>query len=229
MTGGGVQPAADEGAELHGSNSPTDSSVQPSDDGAPAVDSSNADSMLAEMLAAEVQCAVCCQIMHRPVAMAPCMHKICKSCYVALQLSGYKRRCAICRTPTTEVADDHTVQNIIDRLQKRYPGYARDPADTAAMDQKVAAFERSLQSSPRVQSEYATASGSVDTEPAGPGTAIWREVNQRWLTERADANNRLLDERAKCQRDSERAKALLRYLENCRAAFFHANGAAPAS
>jgi E3 ubiquitin-protein ligase CHFR len=80
----------------------------------------------------ELTCGICQDLMYRPVALQPCMHNFCGSCFA--QWMKRKAECPQCRQSVRVVSRNHAVMAIVEGFVAQHPGKARDPAEKASLD-----------------------------------------------------------------------------------------------
>jgi len=93
---------------------------------------SSSDEAITEADAALVTCSICQEILHRAVALQPCLHNFCGGC--ASTWLKKKPECPECRTKVAVVARNHTLISLVEAFVKKHPSRARAAADTAELD-----------------------------------------------------------------------------------------------
>jgi E3 ubiquitin-protein ligase CHFR len=155
VEGAAAEGAAAEGAATEGAAAEGAAAEGAAAEGAPALDTGVAGPPAAPDSAVEREliCCICQDLMHRPVALQPCLHAACGACF-----SEWMRRkleCPQCRQPVRVVSRNHTLANIIDGFLAQRPDRRREPAELARMD-----AEDQLGNEPRAVRKRAHADGA---------------------------------------------------------------------
>jgi len=77
-------------------------------------------------------CGICHEILHDCVSVWPCLHSFCGGCY-----SEWRKRskeCPQCRKIVHNVAENHTINNLVNAFLKMNPEKRRNAADLAQLD-----------------------------------------------------------------------------------------------
>jgi hypothetical protein len=82
----------------------------------------------------ELMCGICQDLMHRPVALQPCMHSFCGACFS--EWMKRKIECPQCRQPVRVVSRNHALANIVDMYLSTHPDKRRDPEELARLDKE---------------------------------------------------------------------------------------------
>lgn len=82
----------------------------------------------------ELTCGICQDILHRPVALQPCMHSFCGGCFSVWVKR--KAECPQCRQSVRVVSRNHALANIVESFVSAHPERRRDPEETARLDQQ---------------------------------------------------------------------------------------------
>ena len=82
-----------------------------------------------------LQCPICMDTFHNPVALLPCLHNFCASCVIAC------RDCHVCRVEVEESVRNHNLASIIETFLEANPHRRRSLQDLAQLDEAVAAAE----------------------------------------------------------------------------------------
>ncbi|EJT98826.1 hypothetical protein DACRYDRAFT_118588 [Dacryopinax primogenitus] len=77
-----------------------------------------------DALEAELSCACCAGLLHRPALLQPCNHAFCASCVVSWVRNG-GTACPTCRSPSDSIHSARFLQNMIDLLVRFRPEAAR--------------------------------------------------------------------------------------------------------
>ncbi|KNC50321.1 E3 ubiquitin-protein ligase CHFR [Thecamonas trahens ATCC 50062] len=77
-------------------------------------------------------CSICQEIMHKAMALVPCMHNFCAGCYA--QWAKNSHECPMCRATVSDAADNHTIRNLVEAFLKDHPDQARNADELAALD-----------------------------------------------------------------------------------------------
>ena len=94
-----------------------------------------------EDMLGDLKCPICLKIMHKPVALVPCMHNLCAGCLVSCQENAQEKTCHICRATVAGSGRNHTLANIIDKFLDTCPQHQREADDIQELDDRVAAKE----------------------------------------------------------------------------------------
>jgi len=94
-----------------------------------------------EDMLGDLKCPVCLKIMHKPVALVPCMHNLCAGCLVSCQENAQGKTCQICRATVAGSGRNHALANIIDKFLDTCPQHQREAEDIHELDERVAAKE----------------------------------------------------------------------------------------
>ena len=84
-----------------------------------------------------LQCPICMDTFHNPVALLPCLHNFCASCVIGC------RDCHVCRVEVEESVRNHNLASIIETFLEANPHRRRSLQDLAQLDEAVAAAESS--------------------------------------------------------------------------------------
>jgi len=79
-----------------------------------------------------VICPICMQSIYRCVALMPCFHNFCMSCYS--EWMARKDECPVCRQNVTAVMKNHAMDAVIDAYLEAFPDRRRTPAEMQDMD-----------------------------------------------------------------------------------------------
>ena len=79
-----------------------------------------------------VSCSICQEILHRAVALQPCLHNFCGGC--ASKWLRKKHECPECREHVMVVARNHTLISLVEAFQKRHPSRQRSAEELAELD-----------------------------------------------------------------------------------------------
>merc|ERR1719253_494635 len=85
-------------------------------------------------LGAEVTCGICSDILHRTVALIPCLHNFCTSCY--LEWRHRSSECPACRAQVTSVLRNHALNAVVGTFLKANPRKRREASELRGMDQR---------------------------------------------------------------------------------------------
>ena len=119
--GGGSQPPAEPAAAAAGSSGA----------GAAAAAAVTDDDDAAEK---HFTCAICQDIVYRPVAVQPCLHSFCGGCY-AEWMRMRRFDCPECRQRVQFVSRNHGLKSLVDDFLAKHPAKARDAAERARLDE----------------------------------------------------------------------------------------------
>jgi len=79
-----------------------------------------------------VLCPICVQIIHKCVALMPCAHNFCMSCY-----SDWMRRkddCPVCRRTAAAIMRNHPMDAVIEAFLEAFPNKRRTPEELRELD-----------------------------------------------------------------------------------------------
>ena len=83
-------------------------------------------------VAANMQCGICMDILHKCVTLLPCLHNFCAGCYSDWMAKS--DGCPQCREVVEEVSRNHTLNNIIEAFVIANPQLKRDADDLESLD-----------------------------------------------------------------------------------------------
>ena len=76
-----------------------------------------------DFTAEHVQCAICRDVLHKPVSLVPCLHNFCAACCSDALQAG-NRRCVICRDPITVRANTFSIYGPFSAASPAYTMFA---------------------------------------------------------------------------------------------------------
>jgi len=79
-----------------------------------------------------VICPICMQSIYKCVALMPCFHNFCMSCYS--EWMSRKAECPVCRQNVTAVMKNHAMDAVIEAFLEAFPDRRRTPAEMQDMD-----------------------------------------------------------------------------------------------
>lgn len=79
-----------------------------------------------------VVCPICMQSIYKCVALMPCFHNFCMSCYS--EWMARKDECPVCRTNVTAVMKNHAMDAVIEAFLEAFPERRRTTAEMRDMD-----------------------------------------------------------------------------------------------
>jgi hypothetical protein len=88
---------------------------------------------IVEQLASEHECAICLQLMHQPVQLAPCGHTFCGGCMS--EFLEKKKECPMCQSKITSIAQNLNAKNTIQIIVSN-GGLKRSQAELSALEKK---------------------------------------------------------------------------------------------
>ena len=80
----------------------------------------------------DLECGICCELMHDPVQLSPCQHLNCAGC-----LSDWFKKqydCPNCRAKTTSVTRSRQHRNLVEQVLQFRPECKRDPLIVAELN-----------------------------------------------------------------------------------------------
>ena len=86
--------------------------------------------------AALLTCSICQEVLHKAVALQPCLHNLCGGC-ASIWLKK-KPECPECRMKVKVVARNHTLIALVEAFLKRNPERQRPAAELASLDEEDA-------------------------------------------------------------------------------------------
>ena len=121
-------------AAAAGISSAAPSAATTSGAGASSAASGSASADDGSALEKELICGICQDLMHRPVALQPCMHSFCGACFS--EWMKRKIQCPQCRQPVRIVSRNHALANIVDTYLSSHPDKRRDSEELARLDKE---------------------------------------------------------------------------------------------
>jgi len=88
----------------------------------------------ADDLELEVTCGICADILHKSVALIPCLHNFCTACY--LEWRHRSNDCPNCRAQVVTILRNHAIDGVVNTFTKAHPSRKRDPAELEELDRK---------------------------------------------------------------------------------------------
>jgi E3 ubiquitin-protein ligase CHFR len=88
----------------------------------------------ASELELEVTCGICADILHKSVALIPCLHNFCTACY--LEWRHRSNDCPNCRAQVVTILRNHAIDGVVNTFTKAHPSRKRDPAELEELDRK---------------------------------------------------------------------------------------------
>lgn len=122
-----------------------------------------------------VLCPICMQAIYKCVALLPCLHNFCMSCYSEWMLR--KDDCPVCRQLVTAVVKNHPMDAVVGAFLEAYPEKCRSQEELKDLDRrdrlrlgnggKVVRDTASVGTSTRPQAQDANSGGSSARERSG--------------------------------------------------------------
>mmetsp|Transcript_5984 Transcript_5984/g.7240 ORF Transcript_5984/g.7240 Transcript_5984/m.7240 type:complete len:117 (-) Transcript_5984:334-684(-) len=83
-------------------------------------------------LVEELECGICCELLHEPVLLSPCQHLNCGGCLS----DWYKKEkvCPTCRVPLEAVFKSFKHKNLVEMVLEYKPELKRDPLFLAELN-----------------------------------------------------------------------------------------------
>ena len=156
--GGGSQPPAEPAAAAAGSSGA----------GAAAAAAETDDDDAAEK---HFTCAICQDIVYRPVAVQPCLHSFCGGCY-AEWMRTRRFDCPECRQRVQFVSRNHGLKSLVDDFLAKHPAKARDAAERARLDEIDTLGNEPRRVGKRARGDGGGDDDDVDDDDDGSGSEL---------------------------------------------------------